>query len=41
MPGCLGGGGDEVTAGLLCALLDAWAGWPLMQELRHLLELVA
>jgi hypothetical protein len=23
----LGGGGDEVTAGLLCALLGDWAGW--------------
>jgi hypothetical protein len=36
-----GGGGDEVTAGLLCALLGAWAGWPSTRELHHLLELVA
>jgi hypothetical protein len=36
-----GGCRDEVTAGLLCALLGSWAGWLSTRELRHLLELVA
>jgi hypothetical protein len=35
------GDGDEVTAGLLCTLLGAWAGWSSTRELCHLLELVA